>query len=354
MKTPRKKPFNRFTLVDIAGFDAPIEVKSGDTERTISHRKSIDAFIQDVVLRLCSAFIVVVGDITLKDQQYLDELSYTLHRFKASFASDSRSGEVNPTSRSKLHDSIVVHNFALEKDLRQCQNAFAQQVEQNYKDAGWIEEELGKYYKVREVATKKAGMRHVFIGRSSDPGSPSTEMDRHNSNVFKMIRRWIDSGVSNDTAVEPLQEIVSCCNAVFPRFVLQPPPPLILVNVQPADAEQKKETEMLICFEKNKYLKMRSLEGGLVNHEKEEDSDKTLFVKTDFALSGLNAPPKTIRHRCGKGCRRNLLRFSFGGSDSDLRSRHEEVSSERRNSTSRRVRRGVQLFGVPATLYWPV
>ena len=99
----------RFTLVDIAGFDAPVkgDILSngyrykygvnmlylvGEDRKRLGHRKSADTFIQDVVLRLAQAYIVVIGDITLKDQEYLNSLSRKIQEFQRSIATVGHSG----------------------------------------------------------------------------------------------------------------------------------------------------------------------------------------------------------------------------------------------------------------------
>ena len=67
--------FKRFTLV----------TKQNETQE-LGHRKRVDHFIQDVVLRMAIGYIVVIGDITLNDKLYLNELRVRLKEFKRDFA----------------------------------------------------------------------------------------------------------------------------------------------------------------------------------------------------------------------------------------------------------------------------
>eukprot|EP00118_Oscarella_pearsei_P004287 m.18098 g.18098 ORF g.18098 m.18098 type:complete len:526 (+) comp27595_c0_seq3:395-1972(+) len=286
MKTPREERVNRFTLVDIAGFDAPVEL-TNEPDKELALRRGIDRFIQDTVLRLCSVFIVVLGDITRTDQHYLEEISQTLHGFKESFArKPSSSGEVDPIKQSKFPDVIVVHNFALESNLQRCKEAFICQVKNNYKEASWVER---RYLSVPEVAGKKAGMRHLFLGRSSN-GSLG-ETDEHNATMYKMICQWI-TGISNATAVSPLEEIIECCNVVFPRFVTLSPPLLPLTLI---DVSSEKKKAFLVGFE-DRVCGNVTLSDKRLTDNTEKNEKMIVKTEADFLARATapNSPPYDV------------------------------------------------------------
>ena len=64
-------------------------------KQVLGHRKAIEQFVEDVVLQLGLVYIVIIGDMTVKDQEYLNRVSRKLHEIKAAFASHGFFGYVN-------------------------------------------------------------------------------------------------------------------------------------------------------------------------------------------------------------------------------------------------------------------
>ncbi|XP_065835567.1 uncharacterized protein [Oscarella lobularis] len=258
-----KESLKRFTLVDIAGFEAPVKVERHHDKQVLGHRKAIEQFVEDVVLQLGLVYIVIIGDMTVKDQEYLNRVSRKLHEIKAAFASHGFFGNVKA---SRFSDVIVIHNFAIERNLKKCATAFEKQITVNYDKGHWVDGEHGRYYITKEVVGEKAGMRHVFIGRSD---SQKTEMDKHNETVFQLVRQWIVHGTAHDREVCCLEEVVRCCNSVLPNYTNKPPPLLQLMR--------NKKNEAFIGFPKSIKAK--------------ENNEKLAFL-IDGTSGGLGARPR--------------------------------------------------------------
>ena len=60
-------------------------VMEGD--HSVSDKKCMDRFIEDVVLKLATICIVVVNDMTLADQLYLENLRRAWHRYNQQYSS---------------------------------------------------------------------------------------------------------------------------------------------------------------------------------------------------------------------------------------------------------------------------
>jgi hypothetical protein len=228
MKTGFGPILSRFTLLDIAGFDAPVRV--GEEQSEVFYKKYVDRFIEELALSLATAVVVVMNDITLADQLYLESVRSAMHSFKKEYTSSpARDHKIE----EKFPDLIVIHNFSSTANLEECKQTFDDQVVRNY-EGKWLEySREQKFYYSEAIRGQKVGIRHVFIGRSlteaeRGAGKPMKEGDmyqvmlRHNTQVFEMIKTWL-KGIANESRVEPLSTMVSVANGVLTSYFQNPP-----------------------------------------------------------------------------------------------------------------------------------
>jgi len=208
------KPCNergqKLMLVDISGFNSPVEVVS---ENSISEKYCTDRFIEDMVIRLSYAIIIVVNDITLDDQIYLENLRKTIYSLRKQ-------------SFDKWDDLIVVHNFYREENLEDAQKNFKKQVETNYKDGIWKKVGVPFPYFYSPQKKDSIGMRHLFLGREL-PSEVTTftplqkEIVAHNTSTIDTILKWIQS-MAKDSLVNIIKEIVQGGNELLKRYIENP------------------------------------------------------------------------------------------------------------------------------------
>eukprot|EP00118_Oscarella_pearsei_P006434 m.28981 g.28981 ORF g.28981 m.28981 type:complete len:601 (+) comp31118_c0_seq3:488-2290(+) len=249
MKTPRNRHKSKMTFIDTAGFDFPVKVVNAGETSSIQMKKMVDQFIADVALRLSTVCIVVMNDITLYDQIYLEGVRDTLQHFKQENSQINRASSTE--GQGKYGELVVVHNFALCEDLEDCRKAFEEQVCDKY-PGSWRDQFLPgtkaasyQFWYTEEKSGRKVGMRHVFIGRCTDPtGTPwfkprkKNVMQLHNESTFLILESWVQ-GYANETTFEPLEKIVQCTNDILPRYIVNPP------NVKLAVKKNKDKTKSL-------------------------------------------------------------------------------------------------------------
>ncbi|XP_062519074.1 uncharacterized protein LOC134194179 [Corticium candelabrum] len=154
MKTGNGNILSRFTLLDIAGFDAPVRV--GQDRSAVYYKKYVDRFIEELALNLATAVVVVMNNITLTDQLYLEHVRKAMHSFKIDYAAASGISERIP--EEKFPDLIVIHNFSSYGNLEECKKAFRGQIEENY-EGKWLDyDRKQKFYYTEGVPGQMVGI----------------------------------------------------------------------------------------------------------------------------------------------------------------------------------------------------
>ncbi|XP_065835371.1 uncharacterized protein [Oscarella lobularis] len=234
LKTSADEGLSKFTLVDIAGFDAPVEVIS---RNAVKHKKCVDHFIEHLAIALSTVTIVVVSDMTLSDQVYLEDLRLAKQRYRNNLTDLATGKDTKETIsvHDKFDDLIVIHNFPLSSSVDEGQKRFQDQVVETYKRQGhWIDyhsTQRGglkqRFFYTNMIPGSKVGMRHVFVVREPEKPSlsPLTESGKakaHNGAIFKMIYQWIQ-GQTSESEVEPVSHIVKKANELLPAYFDNPP-----------------------------------------------------------------------------------------------------------------------------------
>ncbi|XP_065842830.1 heat shock protein DDB_G0283913-like [Oscarella lobularis] len=189
MKTPLERSLRGFTFVDTAGFDFPIEDGAEFYEK-----QYFNIFMRDVIFNVANISIIVVNDVTLNDQIYLDAVRKNLKRMHMDTMAGERSGgeelsnsqDVSGKSDddaikkpfhkgSMFGELVVIHNFSLCQNLEQCKEAFRKQVSQNYKGmlrsaevaegpSSSLDRKVSYEFYFTKPSQTHTGMRHLFLG----------------------------------------------------------------------------------------------------------------------------------------------------------------------------------------------
>jgi len=203
---PRNNPCSdSYMLVDIAGFGSPI---SHLDEESVQGQYLKDRFIQELVVRLCYVFIVVVNDMTLEDQLFIDNLRVVL-------------SDLTKTEKygKKYDDVIVIHNYSKITQQYVMEIAFDDQILQHYKDGNYINSSTPRYWHTKPTPNK-SGIRHlpVLCEPAVYPGFPKT----YNQQVWELISGWLAGCSQRSETKNPVIDFLRHGNEVLVSYLANP------------------------------------------------------------------------------------------------------------------------------------
>jgi len=150
---------------------------------------------------------VVVNDITLEDQLFIQNLQQAVHKLRHA----GRHG-------IKYEDVIVIHNYVKIISLAEMNDTYTDQViERNKKGNKWNKQTLNQKvvsYFYTEATDSACGIRHINILKDST----DIDVQAHNTGMFNLLTSWLQA-ISYSRAYSPFEDFLRYGNEVLMQYL---------------------------------------------------------------------------------------------------------------------------------------
>jgi HSP20 family molecular chaperone IbpA len=183
-------PDRRMLIVDTAGAQATVTFRPQDIE-PIADAQATEAFLFELIARMCDAIVFVVSDFTWMEQKTL-----------AMFHNKDK-------QRGRARELIVVHNLRTTSKEQEARQLFQQQIVTNYEGATSHLSDL--VYK----ANKTPIVHHVTICKA---GSPAGRM--FNQKNLAYVMNLLEYGPGDVTGKVLSELLLTNMTELLPKFLL--------------------------------------------------------------------------------------------------------------------------------------